>query len=74
MEDNTARDIDAVMREQGPPDLTDTESDSDSVDQIYDIGTMTSRTIGSVKVVQIPSRNVSKTKATVKDVPQDKTF
>ena len=51
VEDNTARDIGAVMREQGPPDLTDTESDSDSVDQIYDIGTMTSRTIGSVKVV-----------------------
>ena len=62
------------MTEGGSPDLTNTDSDSDSVYQIYDISAMTSRMIGSVKVVLMPSRNVSETKATVQYVPQDKTF
>ena len=35
---------------------------------------MTSLIIGGVKVASIPSRNVSKTKATVQDVPHAKTF
>ena len=62
------------MKDVGSPDLTITDSDSDSVYQIYDISTMTSQMIGSVKVALIPSRNVSETKATVQDVPQAKTF
>ena len=74
MEEEISRKIGAVMTEGVYPDLTDTNSDSDSVYQIYDIGAMTSRMIGSVKVALIPSRNVSETKATVKDVPQAKTF
>ena len=42
--------------------------------QIYDIGAMTSRIIGSVKVALIPSSTVSERKATVQDVPQVKKF
>ena len=44
------------------------------MDQIYDIGAITSWIIVRVKVASIPSRNVSETKATVQDMPQAKTF
>ena len=74
MEEDTSRNIGAVMTEGGSPELTDKDSDRDSVYQIYDIGAMTSQIIGSIKVASIPSRNVSETKATLKDVPQAKTF
>ena len=74
MEEEISSNIGAVMTEGGSPDLTDTESDSNSVYQIYDIGAMTSRMIGSVRVALIPSRNVSETKSTVQDVQQAKTF
>ena len=57
------------MTEGGSPDLTSTDSDKDSVDQIYDIIAITSRMIGSVKIASMPSRNVSESKAMVKDVP-----
>ena len=63
-----------VVTEGGSPDLTDTDSDSDSVDQIYDIGDMTSWMIGSVKVTLKLSRNVSKTKAMVSDLSQARTL
>ena len=53
------------MTEVGPPDLTNMDSDNNSVDQIYDIGAMTIRMIGSVKVASITSMNVSETKTTV---------
>ena len=62
------------MAEGGSPDLTNTDSDSDSVDQIYDIVAMTSQIIGGVKVASIPSSNVSETKLMVQDVPQVKKF
>ena len=62
------------MTEGGYPENTNTDSDNDSVYQIYDIGAMKSRMIGSVKVSLIPSRNKYGTKATVKDVPQAKIF
>ena len=62
------------MTEGVSPELTNTDSYSDSVFQIYDIGTMTSQMIGSVKVSLMPSRNVSETKATVQDGQQAKTF
>ena len=74
MEEEIARNIGAVVTEGGSPDLTDTDSDSNSVDQFFDIGAMKSRIVGSVKVDLIPSRNVSETKATVQDVPYSKTF
>ena len=74
MEEKISRNIGAVMTEGGSPDLTDTDSDSDSVHQIYDIGDMTSQIIGSVKVALIPSRNVSETKATVQYVIQANIF
>ena len=57
--------IGTVMTEGGSPELTNTDSGSDSVDQIYDIGAMTIRMIGSVKVASITSMNVSETKTTV---------
>ena len=66
--------IGAVMTEGGYPDLTDTDSNINSVDQIYDISNIPSQVIGSVKVALIPSRNVSETKATIQDVPKYKTF
>ena len=56
------------------PDLTDTDSDRDSVEQIYNTSAMTSQMIVSVKDSSIPSRNVSESKATVQYVPQAKTF
>ena len=62
------------MTEGGPPDLTNTYSDSNSVYQLYDIGAMTSQMIVSAKVALIPSSNVSETKATVQYVPQAKIF
>ena len=74
VEEEISRNIDTVMTEGGSPDLTDTDSDSDSVYQIYEIGVMTSKIIGSVKVALIPPINVCKTKATVQDVPQAKIF
>ena len=58
----------------GSPDLTNTYSYSGSVDQIYDIGAMTIRMIGSVKFASTSSSNASETKLTVQDVPQVKTF
>ena len=70
MEEYLSRNIGTVMTDGGSPDLTNTESDSNSVYQIYDINAMTIRMIGSVKVALIPSINVSETKATVRDVPQ----
>ena len=74
MEEEISRNISAVMMEGISPDLIDIDSVSGSVDQIYDIGIMTSRMIGSIKVAYIPSRNASETKATVQDVPQANTF
>ena len=74
MEEEISRNIGAVMSELGSPDLTNKYSDIDSVYQIYDIGDITSRVIGSVKVALIPSRNVSETKVTVKYVPQANIF
>ena len=62
------------MTEGWSSELTNTDSDSNSVDQIYDIGAMKSLTIGSVKVDSIPSRNLSESKATVQDVSQAKKF
>ena len=69
-----SRNIGAFMAEGGSPDLTNIDSDRISVDQIYDIGFITSRMIGSFKVASIPSRDVSETKLMVQDVSQDKTF
>ena len=74
VQEKTSSNIGAVMTEGGSPYLTNTHSDSYSVYQIYDIDTITSLIIGSFKVALIPSRNVSETKATVQDVPQDKKF
>ena len=74
VKEDPARNIDTVMTEGVSPDLTDTDSDSNSVDEIYDIGVMTSQMIKSVKVALTPSRNESETKLTVQDVPQAKTF
>ena len=62
------------MTKGGAPDITDTDSDDKSVDQIYDIGVTTRCMISSVKVDIIPSRNVSKIEATAQDVPQAKTL
>ena len=59
VEEEISSNIGAVMTKGGSPDLTDTDSDSDSLYQIYDIGTMTSQMFGIVKVALIPSRNVS---------------
>ena len=58
MEEEISRNIGKVMMEGVPPDLTGTDYDSDSLDQIYDIGSMKIRIIVSVKVASIPSRNV----------------
>ena len=74
MEEDIPRNIGTVMKEGVSPNLTNTYSDIDSVDQIYDIGAIISLMIGSVKVALIPSRNVSETKATVQDVPQANIF
>ena len=56
------------MTEGRSPDLTDTDSDRNSVDQIYNIGAMTSQIIGSVKVASISSRNSSEIKVMVQYV------
>ena len=74
MEEEISSNIGGVMTEGGSPYLANTDSDSYSVYQIYDIGAMTSRIIRSFKVAFIPSRNVYETKATVQDVPQANTF
>ena len=74
MWEEISKSIGAVMTEGGSPELTKTDSDSDSVYQIYDIGATKSQIIGSVKVALIPSRNVSETKMTVQDMPQANTF
>ena len=74
VKEEISRNIGAVMIEGGSPDLNNTASDSDSVEQIYDIDAMTSKIIGSIKVSLIKSSNVSETKAMVQDVPQAKTF
>ena len=60
VEEDIASNIGAVMTEGVHP-----ESGSNLVDQIYEIGAMTSPTIGSVKVSSIPPRNIFETKATV---------
>ena len=60
--------------EGGYPELTNSDSDSDSLYQIYDIGAMTSRIIGCVKVALITTRNLSKRKTQVQDVAQAKPF
>ena len=72
MEEEIASNIDKVMMEGGSHDLNNTGSDIDSVDHIYDIGAMTSQKIGSFNFFSIPSSNVSKSKATIQDVPQSK--
>ena len=59
MEEDISRNIGAVITEGGSPDLTNTDNYIDSVYQIYDIGAMKIRMIGSVKVYLIPSSNVS---------------
>ena len=74
VEKEISRNIGAVMTEGGSPDLTNTDSDINSVYQIFDIGAMTSLMIVSVKVALIPSRNFSETKTTVQDLPQENTF
>ena len=66
--------IGAVMTEGGSPDLANTDSDSNSVYQIYDISAMTSLMIDSFKAALVPLRDVSETKQTVQDVPQAKIF
>ena len=68
------RNIGAVMIEVGSPDLTNIDSEIDSVYQIDEIGAMTSQMIGSVKVALIPSRNASETKVTLQYVPYAKEF
>ena len=62
VEEEIARNIGAVMTEGGPHDLIKTDSDSDSLEKIYDISAITSQIIGSVKIASIPSSNVSKKK------------
>ena len=62
MKEEISRNIGAFMKEEGSPDLTKTDSDSNSVDQIYDIGAMKSCIIGSVKFASIPTRSVSEKK------------
>ena len=62
------------MTEGGSPDLTNKYSERNSVDQIYDLGVMTSQIIGSVKFASIPSRIYMNPKATVQDLPQANTF
>ena len=42
VDEDISRNIGTVMMEGGSPELADTYSDSDSVKQIYDIGTMKS--------------------------------
>ena len=74
VEEDISRKIGVVMTKGQYTDLANTESDINSVYQIYDIGDMTGQIIGSVKVASIPSRNVSKTKVTVKDMSQKKAF
>ena len=74
MEEEISRNIGAVMTEGESPDLTDKDSNINTVYQIYEISAMTSRMIVSVKVALIPSRNVSETKATVQYVPQANIF
>ena len=74
VEEEISRKIGAVMTEGGPPELTDTDSDRDSVYQIYDNEATTIQMIGSVKVDLIPSRNVYETEKTVQYVPQAKIF
>ena len=59
VEEEIPRKIGAIMVEGGSPDPTNIYSDSNSVDQIYYIGVMTSQMIVSVKVALIPSRNLS---------------
>ena len=73
-EDYISSKIGAVMKEGGPPDFTNKDSDRNSVYQINYISAMTSRMTGSVKVALIPSMNVSETNNIVQDVPQTKTF
>ena len=74
MEEDISRNVGAVLTKGGSPGLTDTDSDSDLVYQIYYIGSMTSRMIFSAKLAFISSINVSETKATVQDVPQANIF
>ena len=62
------------MTQERAPDITDIDSDNNSVDQIYNIGAIKRRMIVSVKVYPIPSKNVSKMEVTVQDVPQAKTL
>ena len=62
------------MTEGGSPNLTDTEGDSDSVDQIYNISAMISLIIVSVKVALITSSHLYETKVMVQDVLQYNTF
>ena len=70
VEEEILSNIDAVVTEGLSPDLYNIDSDINSVDQIYDIGAMTSQMAGSVKFASIPSSNVSETKLTVQDVIQ----
>ena len=70
MEEEISRNIVAVMTKGGFPDLTKTDSEIASVYQIYDIGAITSRIIGSVKVTLIQSMIVSEAKSTLQDDPQ----
>ena len=73
-EEEISMNIGAGMTEGGSPDLTNINSDSDSVYQTFDISATTSRMIGSVKVALMPSMNVYEKKATMKILPQAKTF
>ena len=62
MEEYISSKIDTVTTEGGSLDLSDTESDSDSVYQIYDIGALKIRMIGSVKGDLIQSRRFDRIK------------
>ena len=54
VEEEISKKIGAFMTKGGSPELPDIDSDSDSVDQIYEIGTMISQKVGSIKVASIP--------------------
>ena len=54
-EEEISSNIGVVMNEGGSPDLTNIDSDNDSVDHIYNIAAMTRLMIESVKVDLITS-------------------
>ena len=55
VEEEISSNIGVVMNEGGSPDLTNIDSDNDSVDHIYNIAAMTRLMIESIKVDLITS-------------------